>query len=764
MKIKTIFIFLFLLLTIHILHAQVVYDYGFKKNTIIPVNDSSGRTLKQAWVGGLNECQFSEIDLNLDGITDLFVFDKTGNRQLTFINNAIDDSMDYTYDYYYQKYFPDLASWVNLVDYNNDGKYDIFSYTNAGIKVFKNISDSVLKFLLLYPILNANMGSSVSNIGVTPDDYPVFYDIDYDGDLDVLAFFGLGSFVQEYKNLSHETYSNSDTLLLKLSSHCWGDFSENAANNKLTLDITCPWRCDSVNAQKATRHTGSTMLAGDFNGDHLTDLVLGDVDYFNLLKLTNGKTNDSVHMIDMDTLFPSIAHPVNFNSFPVATYIDVNNDHKKELLISPFTSNLTLAESYKSVWLYQNIGDTMAPNFAFVKPNFLQDDMIDFGTGSYPVIYDYNSDGLPDIMVANYGYLDSSYYQFGYLKSNFKSHIAVLQNTGTATNPSFRIATHDYANLSQLNLLGLYPTFGDVDHDGDIDMICGQSTGTLLYFQNTAGAGNIPIYNPPISNYQSIDVGDYSAPQLFDLNNDGLLDLIIGKQNGYLSYYQNMGTLTNPVFQKITDSLGKVFTVDPAVAYTGFSTPCFFSDSNKIKLFVGSDNGRIFYYKNINNNLNGKFTATDSVLIFTDRDSTTLFVKDGIRSGVAVCDFNNDGYKDMVVGNFSGGLTYYQGAAPHSYNTIADYTQISKISYTLYPNPANDKLSINFHENHTIPLRIQIYDIIGNCILEKEFVGQATIQINCAAFNNGLYLCRVLAQDSYQKWNSLGTKKFVIVR
>ncbi len=753
-----------MLLFAKISFSQTIFDYGFKKTNNIPMSDSSGKILRHAWVGGLNSCQFSEIDLNFDGINDLFVFDKTGNKSLTFINNGIPDSVDYTYNYYYQKYFPDFNGWAHILDYNKDHKNDIFTYTLAGIKVYKNISTTSLKFQLLYPILNSNMGSNISNIAVTPDDYPVFYDIDRDGDIDVATFFGLGQFVEMHKNLSQELYGNSDTLLLKLRYHCWGDFSENSLNNQLTLNITCPWRCSEINSGKATRHTGSTLLAGDFNGDNLTDLIVGDIDYFNLIKLTNGNTNDSVHMIAMDTLFPSVTHPVKFNSFPIASYIDVNNDNKKDLLVSPFTSNMTLAESYNSIWYYKNIGDTVTPNFSFVKPNFLQDDMIDFGTGAYPVIYDFNSDGLSDIMVGNYGYLDSSYYEFGYLKSNFRSQIAVLQNTGTATNPSFHIATRDYANLSQLHLIGLYPTFGDMDHDGDVDMICGQSDGTLIYFENLAGAGNIPIYNSPVYNYKGIDIGDFSAPQLFDLNGDNLLDLAIGKKNGYITYYQNIGTQTNPAFQKITDSLGKVFVVDPSVSYTGYSTPCFFKDGTQTKLFVGSDLGRIYYYKNIDGNLAGKFTATDSVLIFTDADSTTLFVKDGIQTGVAVYDFNNDGYKDMVCGNFSGGLTYYEGKFPHNYNSIEDYQQLSEITFEVYPNPACDKVTVDFEQNYSAMLHIELYDILGKRILTKDVASVTNTTIDVSSLKNGFYFCRLLALDNTNKWNLVGTKKIIILR
>ena len=53
---------------------------------------------------------------------DLFVFDRTGNKITTFLNNG--DS--YSYAPEYDQLFPQsLSSWVLLRDYNNDNKKDI---------------------------------------------------------------------------------------------------------------------------------------------------------------------------------------------------------------------------------------------------------------------------------------------------------------------------------------------------------------------------------------------------------------------------------------------------------------------------------------------------------------------------------------------------------------------------------------------------------------------------------------------------------------
>ena len=58
---------------------------GFTLNTSIPVNQNG--PLDLAWAGGINFPVFSEIDLNNDNTADLFVFDRSNNRILTFINN-----------------------------------------------------------------------------------------------------------------------------------------------------------------------------------------------------------------------------------------------------------------------------------------------------------------------------------------------------------------------------------------------------------------------------------------------------------------------------------------------------------------------------------------------------------------------------------------------------------------------------------------------------------------------------------------------------
>lgn len=748
------------------------YDYGFERDFSISVRDTSLQIFEKAWVGGLNACHFNEIDFDFDGDKDMVVFDKAGDKLLCFQNNGSSGITSYIYAPEFEYLFPPVEGWIQMKDYNCDGKEDIFAYAPAGMQVWKNISDTVLKFQLMTPLLNSWQGVGYSNIGLTSVDFPGIADIDGDGDLDILVFFGLGAYVQLHRNNSMEQFGNCDSLLYERTYNCWGDFAESSSTNHIILNIDCPWKCqetpdDADPLIKEAKHTGSTMLLLDMNNDSLLDLVLGDVDYMNLILLTNGGTTDSAHILSADSLFPSGSLAVNIVAFPVSSYVDINNDSIRELLVSPFDPNPVIPESFNSVWYYENNGTNTAPIFNYQSNNFLQGEMIDVGTGAYPVLFDYDDDGINDLIVSNYGYLDSTYYEFGFLKTRFRSKLALFKNTGTIASPEFTLVSRDFANLSSLGLNALAPAFSDLDGDGDNDMVCGESKGTLLYFENTAGPGNPAVFAAPVSAYQGIDVGEYSFPALADLDGDSLKDLVIGKRNGMLSWYKNTGTSALPVFTHITDTLGKVNVTDYTYSYTGYSTPFIMRDSNGfLKLFVGSERGKIFYYKDIEANLYGKFTAFDSILVYSNSDSICRFINDGMRSGLTIGTLNDDNYPDLICGNFRGGLTCYKGSAPRPYSSTEEYKISEKQALiNVFPNPANERLwvsAVNIPIGNSMLIRF--FNINGHLIMESPLQAGILNNLNIGKLPEGVCFYKISWGQNLNSESSVQNGKIIIIR
>src|SRR5216117_2490770 len=90
---------------------------AFRRVDSIPVV-SGGVTLNNAWAGGINFPMFSEIDLNGDGIHDLFYYDIDNGRISTFINDGSAGTSCWHYAPEYISKFPHINSWAYLVDYN----------------------------------------------------------------------------------------------------------------------------------------------------------------------------------------------------------------------------------------------------------------------------------------------------------------------------------------------------------------------------------------------------------------------------------------------------------------------------------------------------------------------------------------------------------------------------------------------------------------------------------------------------------------------
>ena len=715
--------FIVLLFSIVIV-AQEVFPQMILNRDVSLIFEENGLQFSSPLAGGINSGQFSNIDLNLDGIMDLVVFDKSGDKLSPFINS----NGTFIYAPQYRAKFPAMHDWALLADYNCDGRNDIFTYSSAGMAVYLNISSTELEFIQITSLVRSNYGSSNLNIYISPVDIPAISDIDNDGDLDVLTFSILGGFVEYHKNLSMELYKNCDSLVFELAESCWGIFYEGLN----TYILNCPnCQCPQINSNnpehKKDKHAGSTLLAIDIDNDNDKDLVLGDISYNNLNLLINGGDNQNAIITAVDTAFPQ-----NYNStfgaemhvYPASYYLDVTNDGVNDLLVT--TNSQNNSENFESCWLYQNSGQNNNPIFNFVQKDFLQSDMIELGTSAFPTFYDYNNDGLQDLIIGNYGYHDPN--------NDPISSLALFENIGSDSIPRYNFIDRDWLGLSTTNLniqlnipaLNLSPTFEDLDGDGDKDLIVGDADGKLHLISNVGG-GNFQITTP---NYQNIDVGQFAQPQLVDVNRDGLTDLIVGEQDGTLNFLPNSGSTTNAIFDTIHANWGGI-DVDQSFISSGFSSPTLYDSSGVYQLFVGSFSGSIFQFTNIDNNLDGQFTAVNS---------TAASLWDGGKSAIAIADINNDNLPDMIIGNLSGGISYFSSDSllNDSNIVITNSSILADNRFNIFPNPTKKTLTINSKKNGTV----QIYNLTGDLIFNK-IKNHEELNINTSQFPKGIYLIRL---------------------
>jgi len=732
--------------------AQLSAMHGFDRNdSVIALNEFSD-ALSYPFTGGLNSCQFSNIDINLDGMDDLLVFDRHGNRIIPFLAWSV-GKPKFRFSPEYSLLFPPIEHWVQTVDYNFDGKKDIFTYTTGGIKVYRNDSGKTLKFKqVTNPYLLSRQGSTLTNILVTYADFPAIADVDKDGDLDILTFGDFGVFVEWHKNMSMENYGKPDSLIFEKVSSCWGQFAESNDGNSITLDTCAVSDHPEIVFKSAStdpKHTGSTMLVTDFNMDGLPDLTVGDVDFDKLAYLTNGGTVTNAKITSQTNNFPNQLDPVALNAFPASMLADANNDGLQDLLVSPFDPSLTKGENFESTSLYLNTGTASIPNYSLASKSFLQNQMLDFGSGAYPVFFDYNSDGLTDVLVGNYGYYDTcSYTAASGFQCFYTAKIALLLNIGTPQTPVFKLVDRNIAHLDTLEMQSLIPSVADLDGDGDFDLVCGNSKGKLVFCENVALSGQPADFKLIDPAWKSIDVGDFSAPQLFDLDQDGLTDLICGKRNGGLNYYKNTGTPFNPEFSLQTESLGDVDVTNPQLSNYGYSVPSFYMDKQgEIILFVGSEFGDIFVYDQVSNNVNGKYRMIGSIPDITE----------GWRSGLAMGNLNNDTLTDMLVGNYSGGLGLFFGK-PDKLFSIDEQNSSKIASLSIIPNPALNQISIHLSPEFNTKNGFIIIKGIDQKIVRQFLSTKFPKVIDVSGLANGIYLVSVISEKG------LANGKFVICR
>ena len=686
--------------------------------------------LPMPWAGGLSYPMFSEFDFNQDGIMDLFCFDRANNRIVPFINAGTANQVNYTYAPEYVQYFPLPRMWAFTYDFDCDGKKDFITLSDTynGIKVYKNTSNaSGLQFTLFRDRLMSQYPSTYTNIFASYGLVPLFCDIDNDGDNDILCWNNsIGGMVEYNKNMSVENGYGCDSLIFNYVTSCWGNFLLSTAVNRAQLGITCrvgfyPDPLKSYDESDAARHddTMSSICAIDIEGDGDKDLLVGGLSDKNSLLLVNGGTPLAANMISQDTLFPSYDNSAQVTSFTTHAWIDVDNDGKKDLIVSP-----TFEEDFAGIWLYKDTSATSVPGFHYQTNSFFQHDMIETGTAAYPAFIDYDADGLMDFVVGNY-----TYYQQG---GGFKSELSLYRNVGTTAAPAFQLITRDYAGLSSYTFApgygsDVHPTFGDVDGDGDLDMIVGDYNGKLQFFTNTAGPGNPANFTFTGPNYQNIDIGSNAAPQLVDLNRDGKLDLVIGRKNGFISYYENTGTTTTPVFSLMEDSLGHV---DVSYLSSGYASPFVFDDGGSYKMLMGNELGYVFLYGNIDGNLTGTFTLLDTVLSRTE----------GNRINIAMGNINGDTLLDLMVGNYDGGVALFYRDNPVGTN----FPSVSaKPSFDVFPNPAHSNATIQFSNlNPTLKTSLSIFNATGEKVLTMDCKAPSQT-LNVDALSAGLYILRL---------------------
>lgn len=714
-----------------------------------------GRKLLSPFAGGMNAPQFYKFDLNNDGLEDIFVFDRVGSIASGFANLG-DNTFQYDADLV--SGFPQMKEWVVVMDFNKDNIPDLFTYSltsSSGIRVFtgKWNGDKLsfdqriwpdqlsIKQDLLHVYNRSTLDKSSNEIYVFNVDIPAFYDVDGDGDIDLLTFEQGGFLLQYYQNRSIELGYGTDSLIFVLEDPCFGKFWESGLTPAMDLSDdrdVCPrpdnFIPDNDEDDRSLRHAGSSVSALDLTGNGLVDLLLGDVSFEFLIGLKNGGTVDNAWIVSQDTTFPFYDTPVDIQYFPAAFPLDVDGDGREDLIVAP--NDFYSLQDTEVGWYYKNVGEGPESVFSLIQKDFLVGDMIDLGTGTSPTFFDYNGDGLLDLVVGMYDYYTGT--------ESFNSRLVLFENVGTSEIPSFLLVDNDYLGFTQFNgAIGAFeftPHFADMDGDGDEDLIMGEYSGNLYYAENLAGAGNTAHFGPIEYGWQDIRLETSVVPYVHDMDGDGLPDLLMGDRRGEVRFFKNIGTETVPEFVSNINMEPNIkrlgdFTVRGPGSFLGLSAPTVVFENGVKKMIVGSDVEQLHIY-NIGDQTNLEVPFERSL------DEELTQINTGIRMRPAFGDITNDGFLEMVVGNRRGGLNLYK--TPYKDNDTVLSTHASQsleFNWSASPNPVFNEVQIILDLDgkplrHTLDLRV--YNALGQVVLERKF-NRELVTISLGHLPSGLY-------------------------
>jgi hypothetical protein len=147
---------------------------------------------------------------------------------------------------------------------------------------------------------------------------------------------------------------------------------------------------------------------------------------------------------------------------------------------------------------------------------------------------DWNNDTYHDLLVGDAG-----------------GNVTVFLNANNNINPVLDSVTTVLSGLVDIDVgIRATPIINDWNDDGRKDLLIGNYDGNIRIYLNE-GTDSTPIFDA-FSLLQvggaDFDIGTRAAPRIFDWNDDGYKDLIVGEVEGYAYYLENMGTNAAPLF------------------------------------------------------------------------------------------------------------------------------------------------------------------------------------------------------------------------
>ncbi len=389
------------------------------------------------------------------------------------------------------------------IDYNADGLPDMIggniSFNDAQILI-NGGSLAATQFTSQDTLFDA--GGHQLELHTWPA--PFYLDIDNDNDNDLI-------FTPHTDNISTANYNAMAVY----------------ENTGTTAAPNLVWRNDSAFIKDMIdvgRNSHPTLF--DYDKDGKVDLFIGGEGYFN--SITNSRVSQMSYYRNTST-------PGNI-SFELVTRDFLNLSSRNYQGIYPAFGDITgdgiddlvLGNDSGHIAVFNN---TAASNTVQANFNWQTDSIpgIDVGKYSFPVIYDFNSDGKTDLLIGC---------EIGTLW--------LFEDTSATTLKEFKRIDSAISNLKTGSQFSFFsygvPYIGPIDTTSNQYLFVGTTDGTIERYDNFLN--QYSNWNRIDSNLANIQTASRAVPALGDLDGDKRPELIIGNQNGGLRLF-NLNVSTN---------------------------------------------------------------------------------------------------------------------------------------------------------------------------------------------------------------------------
>ena len=210
------------------------------------------------------------------------------------------------------------------------------------------------------------------------------------------------------------------------------------------------------------------------------------------------------------------------------------------------------------------------------------------------------------------------------------------------------------------------PVAADLDKDGLLELLVGQGDGTLIDYEQTVTNGAFSTTGTVImllASGATVDVGLYAKPTVSDLDGDGLQEIIVGEETGKVMLYEQSGA-RGPLAFKVgagttlfVNPYGATVTGTPNAGSYARPAVCDLNNNGLVDIVVGGNDGLLHRYEQLaaNNKTTGGFSAATTIKL---ADGASV-LDAGDVSKPLITDYDGDGKLDMLVGNVTGNVQFY---------------------------------------------------------------------------------------------------------